>query len=71
MPAFRKNFRIIVGSQINFLTGGYLKAGTSFMKKVTRWNFIKASKNLIFNFLHKNASKYFENHQRFYKIDLI
>jgi hypothetical protein len=56
------------------VTGGYLKAGTSFLKRVTgRFfelvsDFIEASRQFIFNFLRKKpAKKYCEKHKCLYK----
>jgi hypothetical protein len=45
------------GSQSAFgttfrVTGGYLKAGTSFLKRVTETIFIEAIRNYILNFLY-------------------
>jgi hypothetical protein len=51
------------------VTSGYLKTGTSFLKRVTGSifrkllsDFIKASRNFILNFLHNKEAKYSENH---------
>jgi hypothetical protein len=53
-PAFGTNFRI---------TGGFRKAGTSFLKRVSVMTsqlvseFIVASRNFLFNFLRKKPPK--------------
>jgi hypothetical protein len=54
--AFRTTFSV---------TGDYLKAGTSFLKVFGFINdFKEASRNLIFDFLHRKAAKYCKNYQR-------
>jgi hypothetical protein len=59
--AFGTTFRV---------TGGNLKSGTSFLKRVTGMiseivsNFNEASININFSFLHKKGAKYCKNHQR-------
>jgi hypothetical protein len=48
------------------VTGGYLKAGTRFLKRVTGRilriqylnDFLEKSRNFIFNFFQKKAAKY-------------
>jgi hypothetical protein len=53
--------------------GGYQKAGTSSLKSVTGKensqvvsDFIEASRNFIFDFLHKITTKNFENHKYYF-----
>jgi hypothetical protein len=57
--AFGTTFRV---------TGGYRKAGTSFMKRVTGRIFTKVLKRinqkLYLDFLHKEAAKNCKNYQR-------
>jgi hypothetical protein len=74
--SFGKIFRITGGFQTFFKgTGGYLKAGTNFLKSVPEGfselitDFKGASRYFIFNFLHKKAAKYCENLQRSYIYD--
>jgi hypothetical protein len=44
-------------------TGGYRKAGTSFLKRDTGriCYFIEASRNFILGVINKNTAKHFEN----------
>ncbi len=68
--AFRTTFGV---------TGGFLKARTSFVKRVTKRSFRisqkfpRSKQELYLNFLPKEAEKYCENHQLSYtkSIDLI
>ena len=54
-------------------TGGYQKAGTNSLNRVTGRNsqlvsdFIEASRNFDLDFLHKKTTKNYENHQRSFK----
>jgi hypothetical protein len=57
------------------VTAVYLKAGSSSLKRGTGKifkfselvsDYKESSRNLIFNFLHKKAAKYCENHQSSY-----
>ncbi len=67
-------FRTISESQAGFGTtfkgpGGYLKPGTSSLKRVTGRisqlvsDFIEASRNFILDFLHKKTTENCENHK--------
>jgi hypothetical protein len=64
--AFGKTFSV---------TCSYWKAGASFLKRVTGriftiskfFDVTEASSNFIFDYLHKQAAKNFENHKHSYK----
>jgi hypothetical protein len=75
IASFRNNFQDHSRDTEQFLEtkGGYQKAGTSSLKGVTGVisqlvsDFIEASRNIIFDFLYKKATKNYENHKRSFK----